>query len=146
MNYMRKTPVADQSSWKARDIRDHSEQWVHVLSADDVREIEAALEHVNAKGLAAEKITRNDFPLPSVQKLLSIILKQVHDDFSFVRCTVCLVKNTLKTTPLKYSGGSARIWARLNRKTRTAIWLGMLLIWAGDSVKTEYAAIRPIKS
>ena len=72
--------------WKARDIRDHSEQWAHVLSADDVREIEVALEHVNAKGLAAEKIARDDFPLPSVQKLLSKILKQVHDGFGF--CSV----------------------------------------------------------
>lgn len=87
MNEMRKSPVADQSAWKAADIRDHNEQWAHTLSDENIREIEAALEHANSKDLKCEEITKEDFPLPTVQTLLKKILAQVHDGFGFCSVT-----------------------------------------------------------
>ncbi|MEX2451396.1 MAG: TauD/TfdA family dioxygenase [Rhodospirillales bacterium] len=82
MNQILKIPVNDQSAWKARDIGD-SLDWAHQLTDTELRELDAALAGVNAKGLPVEKITRADFPLPTLQKRLSRILDQVRNGFGF---------------------------------------------------------------
>ncbi|MEQ8195051.1 MAG: TauD/TfdA family dioxygenase [Rhodospirillales bacterium] len=82
MNQMLKMPVGDRSAWKARDIRGRTD-WRHDLTGRELDELESALDAVNAKKLAAEDITRADFPLPTLQKRLERILDQVRDGFGF---------------------------------------------------------------
>ncbi len=82
MNPILRAPINDRSAWKSRDISDHTD-WAHELTDEDLRELDGALEKVKAKGLSFEKITRKDFPLPTLQKRLGRILEQVRDGYGF---------------------------------------------------------------
>lgn len=104
MNEMRKSPVADQSAWKAADIRDHNEQWAHTLSDENIREIEAALEHANSKDLKCEEITKEDFPLPTVQTLLKKSLLRCMTVLGSVPSRDFPVKTIRKTIWQKFLG------------------------------------------
>jgi hypothetical protein len=52
--------------WLADDLRARPDAWQFQLSADDVAQLEAALQHVKAKGLSVPAITQADFPLGSL--------------------------------------------------------------------------------
>ena len=69
-------PVRDPSAWTAADLaRDRS--WDYELSARGQRELEDALRLVQEHGLALAEITRETFPLPSLQEVLGDVQHQL---------------------------------------------------------------------
>ncbi|GAQ87252.1 hypothetical protein KFL_003410090 [Klebsormidium nitens] len=66
-------PVEGPSVWYGRDFSDKESEWVHVLTSDEVAEIEAAIAGVRASGKQTKDVTQADFPLPNLgPRLLSI--------------------------------------------------------------------------
>lgn len=47
-----------------------SEEWLYRLSADEIAELDQALEHARARDLDISGITREDFPLPRLGRVL----------------------------------------------------------------------------
>ena len=69
-------PVRAPSAWTAADLaRDRS--WDYELSARGQRELEDALRLVQERGLALAEITREAFPLPSLQEMLGDVQHQL---------------------------------------------------------------------
>jgi hypothetical protein len=58
-------PVSAPWVWSAGEIAARND-WVIRIGADGLRELDAALSRVKARGLALEKIAAGDFPLPAM--------------------------------------------------------------------------------
>lgn len=55
-------PFLGPAAWKRADIEGHDD-WIHVLSPEDVAELDAALAYAKRTGKALHELTRDDFPL-----------------------------------------------------------------------------------
>jgi hypothetical protein len=71
-------PLATEAAWKGPDMA-RDPRWIHQLDDDDLAELDAALRHVEAKGLEITDIARNDFPLPT----LAVILDEIETGRGF---------------------------------------------------------------
>ena len=77
-------PVTGPSAWTAAELeRDRS--WDYSLSASGQRELEDALRLVQERGLALAAITRQAFPLPSLQGMLRDVQHQLRGGRGFAR-------------------------------------------------------------
>lgn len=72
MGQMQTHKITGPSVWTAADVS-RDESWVHALSDEDVAEIDAALERVEASGLAFPHFGREDSPLPRLSARLARI-------------------------------------------------------------------------
>ena len=71
-------PVTEPSAWSGADLeRDRS--WEFSLTPRQQAELEAALHQVQQQGLQLAEITRDRFPLPSLEATLRGILHQLRD-------------------------------------------------------------------
>jgi hypothetical protein len=60
-------------AWFGPEMLKHKENWITILSPNEIRELEIAGELVAASGMKLEEITAKDFPLPTlVPKLLEL--------------------------------------------------------------------------
>jgi hypothetical protein len=73
---MTRTPLTGPSVWEGKDIR-NSTRWIRQLTPGQVDELEAALAAV--KGMEWSQITREDFPLPTVDDLLADIRDELEN-------------------------------------------------------------------
>lgn len=64
-------PVTDDSAWRGADLQGTT-SWIHTLPASAIADIDAALPRVRA--LELTKISRSDFPLPSMTDGLAGLL------------------------------------------------------------------------
>jgi hypothetical protein len=78
VSMIERQPVTDASAWKGPDMA-LSGEWLEVLSADEIADLDAALAHVKRQGIPLLRIAQADFPLP----VLGPRLERVLDD---VRC------------------------------------------------------------
>lgn len=69
-------PVEGPSVWYGPQMTGRSD-WVHELSAADVAEIEAAMRPLAAAGADIARITKADFPLPTLAPRLARMLDEV---------------------------------------------------------------------
>jgi hypothetical protein len=69
-------PITDKSAWRRADL-EQDRSWIHELAGDEVAELEAGLDRVNARGLPVTAITRETFPLPRLARKLRIIFDDV---------------------------------------------------------------------
>ena len=60
-------PVPDTIAWKGAALAD-SASWLTQVTPENIRDMEAALAGVRARGLGMEAITQADFPLPSPRR------------------------------------------------------------------------------
>lgn len=73
---MLKHAVKDSTAWKGEElIKDPS--WVHVLTKDEVTEVESALQSVMNKGLNFEQVQSKNFELPILGKRLIEIQSKI---------------------------------------------------------------------
>lgn len=71
-------PVVDPAGW-APDELVAGGDWVHMLKADDIAEIDAAVAHLTAQDIALADITAAQFPLPRLAKRIEEIRRQLQD-------------------------------------------------------------------
>ena len=77
-----RNPVTNRSAWRPDEI-DTDQSWSYTLDEAHLQDLEKALEGVRNKPF--ERITREDFPLPSMSGLLQDLLTEVRDGRGFVR-------------------------------------------------------------
>ncbi|MBT3991562.1 MAG: TauD/TfdA family dioxygenase [Rhodospirillaceae bacterium] len=70
--------IGGGADWLGKDIQD-STDWVHVFSADDIAEIHAAKEQVEAAGISLEDMTAEDFPLPTLLEVMVDVQLELED-------------------------------------------------------------------
>ena len=61
-------PVNDASAWKPVDL-EQDRSWQFSLTAEQVTELEQALDTIKERGMPLEEVTAQDFPLPSLREL-----------------------------------------------------------------------------
>lgn len=76
--------INEPSAWIGADMAGHPEKWVYRLSAQENAEIKSATAAVRDRGLAIEKIGRQDFLLPTLGPKLDALRKEVIHGHGFV--------------------------------------------------------------
>jgi hypothetical protein len=62
------TTIESPANWKSAELAARTD-WIHPLSAEELREIEGALASVKAKGIGFKEMAKEDFPLVLFPKL-----------------------------------------------------------------------------
>lgn len=75
---MSKELIGGGADWLGRNIQD-SKDWVHIFSEDEIAEINAAKEHVEASGISLKDMTAEDFPLPSLAEVMVDVRSELED-------------------------------------------------------------------
>src|SRR5579884_3706939 len=71
-------PIAGANVWHGRDMAG-SPRWQRRLDAAQLAELDAALARAEARGLAWETMTADDFPLPGLAPLIADIRDELED-------------------------------------------------------------------
>ncbi len=79
-------PVIDPADWTGAELS-RRDDWVFPLSAAEIAEIEAALAHVEARGMEIKDITDEDFPLPTLDSRLAQVKAQIIDGCGLAQIT-----------------------------------------------------------
>jgi TfdA family taurine catabolism dioxygenase TauD len=74
--------IEGPSAWRGDEMA-KSEEWLYRLSPGDVAELDGALAHTRARGLGVIEITREDFPLPRLGRVLDEIHRELLDGRGF---------------------------------------------------------------
>lgn len=69
-------PVVDPANWTGDDLA-HNRAWEYTLTDQEAREIYEAVDSVRRRGLDIKEITREDFPLPTLDAKLAALKEQV---------------------------------------------------------------------
>jgi hypothetical protein len=72
------SPIDSPADWRGPDLI-CSTEWIHQLTPIEVAEIDAALKFARARGSTLATLTREDFPLPTVAKLLARARDELED-------------------------------------------------------------------
>ncbi len=75
-------PIIGPRAWYGRDLQ-HSDEWLYRLNDAELSEIDAALNHALAKNCDLAKITKDDFPLPTLGPILEDLRQEVLDGRGF---------------------------------------------------------------
>lgn len=73
---LRREAVLDASAWLGRELADDP-SWVHVLQADELADLEAAVAGLRGRGLGPFEFTIEEFPLPRFGPVLQGILREL---------------------------------------------------------------------
>lgn len=75
-------PIAGEAVWFGRDMAARSD-WMHELSGGEIAELELAIAGVRARGLEIIDVGREDFPLPTLEPVLTAIRRDLVDGRGF---------------------------------------------------------------
>ncbi len=64
------SPVGSRACWRAEEIMEATDAWIHELTAAEIDELDAALAHAKNRGVSGTEVTREDFPLPTLARVL----------------------------------------------------------------------------
>ena len=76
-------PVTGATVWRGPEMQ-HRQDWIHHFSKEQVADVEAALRGVQQLGLSLLEITREDFPLPTLEPLLNRLLQELEGGRGFM--------------------------------------------------------------
>ena len=76
-------PITGSSAWLGPDLARHDD-WICRLGAEEIAEIDAAVRHFKASGVAMEAISRQTFPLPTLGPRLGLLLNELLEGRGFV--------------------------------------------------------------
>lgn len=82
-----RSPLHVPAAWKPAELA-ASDAWIHPLSASEIAELDAALNHAVAGHVSADTVSRSNFPLP----MLAARLARMHTELVSGRGVV-LIKN-----------------------------------------------------
>jgi hypothetical protein len=81
--HLRRLPVGGRAAWHGPEL-ESSDAWLHRLSDEDLREIDAALHNAECKSVQIAEITPQTFPLPRVGAKLHRIAEELFRDRGFI--------------------------------------------------------------
>lgn len=70
-------------AWYGKDF-ENDESWIWPIQPEHVAEIDAALRHSKAKGLAEQQVTTEDFPIPGFAEVLRELIDELEYGRGFV--------------------------------------------------------------
>jgi hypothetical protein len=76
--------VEGPSAWTGADMKKREAEWTYRLAPSEIAEIEDAAAAVRARGLDIAAIRREDFPLPTLGRVLDRLRQEVVDGRGFV--------------------------------------------------------------
>lgn len=76
-------PVRGASVWYGRDLAQRDD-WIYRLSGDEIGEIDAAVAAVRRRALPMSAVTRTDFPLPRLGRVLDALQDEVVNGRGFI--------------------------------------------------------------
>lgn len=85
--------IAAPFAWKGADLQ-HSTEWMRPFRAEELKEIDSALQSVKQRGLEWADITREDFPLPQFSRELAAIAQALESGRGMI---------LLRGLPVEYS-------------------------------------------
>ncbi|RDB26162.1 hypothetical protein Hypma_006209 [Hypsizygus marmoreus] len=95
--------------WEGKDWQDEK-QWVHELSADELKEIDDAVHHFHGLNLHLGHVSRETFPLPTLGLVLLELAKELHQGRGFfVLRTIPVASYSHFDNVLIYAGVSSYI-------------------------------------
>ena len=71
MSAMPLAKIDHPAAWTAESLMAQSDKWIYHLTADDIAELDAALQAVKAKGLVVPHFGKADFPMPKLAAKLA---------------------------------------------------------------------------
>ena len=74
--------ITGPAAWKAADMRARTD-WIDVLTAAEIADLDRALRAAQARGLAMADVTRDDFRLPVLEPYLAELEKAVRTGRGF---------------------------------------------------------------
>jgi hypothetical protein len=80
---VRRQPLAVAAAWMGRDLRDPA-QWQSRLSPAEIDELRAAVARVEQSGKPMSKLTRADFPLPTLERRIATWRHEIRRGRGFV--------------------------------------------------------------
>jgi hypothetical protein len=106
-------PITGPSAWIGADMKTREAEWTYRLSANEIAEIENAVETVRDRGLDLADIRREDFPLPTLGPVLDRLRGDVVNGRGFVLLRGMPVDGPIEHSTTAYWGvgtyfGSAR--------------------------------------
>jgi hypothetical protein len=82
MNAIYRQPVTGASAWNGRSM-DASGEWLEVLSDDELKDLDNALNHIKSRSIALLDISKEDFALPVLAPRLASVLNDVEKGRGF---------------------------------------------------------------
>ncbi|NNG20768.1 hypothetical protein HJ590_14605 [Naumannella sp. ID2617S] len=82
MSMIVKQPLTGPATWRGADLAGVTD-WLHVLSADELDELDRALAHVRDAGRMPPRLTRDDFPLPTLSSRLQAYADELENGRGF---------------------------------------------------------------
>ncbi len=77
------SPLHSAAAWRGDELRQSSD-WIEVLSTAEVAELHTAVQRATASGKALARLSRTDFPLPTLQARIAQWREQVRRGRGFV--------------------------------------------------------------
>ncbi len=75
-------PIIGSAVWYGRDMV-HQTDWIYSLSDIEVEEIESAIAHVRSQNLDIIEVRKDDFPLPTLYRMLARARQDLVDGRGF---------------------------------------------------------------
>ncbi len=76
--------VSSPADWRGRDMRDQADQWLVLLSKAEVEEINQAVVHLMAQGVALQDVRAEHFLLPTLADKIALWRQQIGCGRGFV--------------------------------------------------------------
>lgn len=136
MTVQQPLPVQHPSVWTATQQNCKPEEWCYTLSLTDLAEIDAALQHVQAKGLALMNVTQADFSLPTLGPRLKQFTTDVVDGRGFQIIKGLPVHRYTAAESTTVYWGLGTYWGKVVPQNKKAHLIGHVRdIHKGDGLK-----------
>lgn len=74
--------ITGPAAWVAKDFENDT-SWICPLTAENIADIDAALAHADAKGITFPKLSKHDFPLPSLSARFADMAQELENGRGF---------------------------------------------------------------
>lgn len=129
-------PVVDPADWTANDLAKAGD-YIYRLTDSHIAELDQAVKHVQANNIAIKDITRDDFPLPTLDDLLAGIHDQLLDGRGIALLKGVPVKRyTTEQAAIAYWGMGLHLGVPVSQNAKGHL-LGHVKNLSGDDFETE---------
>ena len=71
------TKIDHPAAWTVESLMAQQDKWIYQLTADDIAELDAALQQIKARGLIVPKFGTADFPMPKLAAKLKGFIRSL---------------------------------------------------------------------
>lgn len=75
--------IQGPAAWTGKELT-KDDSWIYFLAEKEIAALEFALHHVKQKGLTVPNLTKEDFPIPDLQELISYFVEELEHGKGFL--------------------------------------------------------------